>query len=65
MGDLVIKQHSSSIPYYVDPIHTVQSAGRLGGLSKSDAKVKAVRENGRKGGRPKSSGQSLKTDLFK
>lgn len=27
--------------------------GRLGGQSKSPAKVKAVRENGKRGGRPK------------
>lgn len=27
--------------------------GRLGGLSRSPAKVAAVRENGRKGGRPR------------
>lgn len=29
------------------------SLGRKGGQSKSEAKKKAVRENGRKGGRPK------------
>lgn len=27
--------------------------GRLGGLSRSPAKIAAVRENGKKGGRPK------------
>jgi len=27
--------------------------GKLGGLAKSDAKTAAVRENGKKGGRPK------------
>lgn len=27
--------------------------GKLGGLSKSEAKAKASRENGKKGGRPK------------
>lgn len=27
--------------------------GRLGGLSKSDAKARAARENGKRGGRPK------------
>jgi hypothetical protein len=30
-----------------------QALGRLGGSAKSDAKTRAVRENGRKGGRPK------------
>ena len=30
-----------------------QSLGKLGGLVKSEAKAKAVRENGRLGGRPK------------
>lgn len=29
--------------------------GQLGGLVKSEAKTKAVRENGKKGGRPKKS----------
>lgn len=33
---------------------TVSNFGRLGGLSKSEKKTKAVRENGKKGGRPKS-----------
>ncbi len=30
-----------------------QQLGRLGGLVKSEAKTKASRENGKKGGRPK------------
>lgn len=30
-----------------------QALGRLGGKVKSEAKTKAVRENGKKGGRPK------------
>lgn len=30
-----------------------KEAGRLGGLSKSKAKAKASRENGKKGGRPR------------
>jgi hypothetical protein len=35
-------------------IHKVmQEVGRLGGLSKSEAKKAASRENGKKGGRPK------------
>lgn len=29
--------------------------GRLGGLAKSEAKRRAARENGRKGGRPRTS----------
>jgi hypothetical protein len=34
-------------------IHTAaQALGRLGGLAKSEAKAKAVRENGNLGGRP-------------
>jgi hypothetical protein len=38
-----------------DPeIHqAAQALGRLGGLAKSKAKAKAVRENGKLGGRPK------------
>jgi len=31
----------------------VSNFGRLGGLSKSEAKTRAVRKNGKKGGRPK------------
>ena len=30
-----------------------QALGKLGGSVKSEAKTKAVRENGKKGGRPK------------
>ena len=32
---------------------TLAAFGRLGGLSRSDAKRAAVRENGKRGGRPK------------
>jgi general stress protein YciG len=32
---------------------TVQEAGKKGGSVKSEAKAKAARENGKKGGRPK------------
>jgi hypothetical protein len=36
-----------------------QSLGRRGGKSRSKAKIEAVRENGKKGGRPK--GKTNKT----
>jgi hypothetical protein len=35
--------------------------GRKGGLSRSEAKVKAVRENGKKGGRPRKDKQDDQT----
>lgn len=45
----------------VDSITSTQKAaatmGRKGGKSKSDAKTRAARENGRRGGRPRKRGQ--------
>lgn len=39
---------------YIDPVHSsAATLGRLGGRVKSEAKTLAVRENGKKGGRPK------------
>lgn len=44
----------SEMGTYVDPIHSSAAVlGRLGGKVKSEAKTLAVRENGKKGGRPK------------
>lgn len=34
--------------------HNAVALGKLGGQSKSEAKIKSSRENGKKGGRPKS-----------
>ena len=40
-----------------------QELGKLGGSVKSDAKAKAVRENGKKGGRPRTSVQILDVEV--
>ena len=56
------RELKKDVPFYVDPVRSAASSlGRLGGLSKSDTKVAASRENGRKGGRPKST-QSIDMD---
>lgn len=47
------KQLISIEPNKIGNIMTVTEFARLGGLSKSPAKKKASRENGKKGGRPK------------
>lgn len=45
---------STSIPFYVDPIHSAASTlGRQGGKVRSESKSLSSRVNGKKGGRPK------------
>lgn len=45
-------------PIHKTPLLCPRCAGAEGGSSTSDAKVKAARENGKKGGRPKGSKNS-------
>jgi predicted nucleic-acid-binding Zn-ribbon protein len=41
-----------------------QLLGRKGGLSRSEAKVRAAKENGKKGGAPKKTGQEIVAEAF-
>lgn len=43
--EFIVKRHIKSL--------AAQTLGKIGGVSKSEAKISAARENGKKGGRPK------------
>ena len=50
---LTVKQKKHIRDLFMNPSNAAAALGKLGGMSKSKAKIAAAKANGAKGGRPK------------